>query len=331
MSHSRNLFAGAAILVAASLGANAQTAAPVPGKTYRIGFSQIVDHPALNATRQGFLDGLKAAGFVEGKNLIFQYQNAQGDVGNARNIATKYVADGVDLLAPCTTPNVQATIRVARGGAIPVVFGCVTNPVEVGVLTSLDKPTGTNITGLYGAQPVRELLDLVMEVLPKAKTIGTIFNGGESNSVAANAIAKAEAEKRGLRWVEVQITGSAEVKTAVESLVGRVDALFTPQDNTLASAFDAVVKVTRDNRIPLFSLDTSSVARGALAAFGVDQYKLGVAWASQVAVPVLLGRDPASFVPVPYRIFDLYLNTATAAADGLTIPPAVLQRVKSDK
>ena len=331
MGHVWKLFAGAAILAAASFGANAQTNVPVPGKTYRIGFSQIVDHPALNATRQGFLDGLKAAGFVEGKNLVFQYQNAQGDVGNARNIATKFVADGVDLLAPCTTPNVQATIRVARGGPTPVVFGCVTNPVEVGVLTSLDKATGTNITGLYGAQPVKELLDLVMEVLPKAKTIGTIFNGGESNSVAANAVAKAEAEKRGLRWIEVQITGSAEVKTAVESLVGRVDALFTPQDNTLASAFDAVVKVTRDNRIPLFSLDTTSVARGALAAFGVDQYKLGVAWASQVAVPVLLGRDPSTFVPVPYRTFYLYLNTATAAADGLTIPPAVLQRVKSDK
>ena len=181
---------------------------------------------------------------------------------------------------------------------------------------------------LYGAQPVTELLDLVQEVLPKAKTIGTIYNGGETNSVAANKIAKAAAEKRGLHWVEVQITGSAEVKTAVESLVGRVDALFTPQDNTLASAFDAVVKVTRDNHVPLFSLDTTSVGRGALAAFGVDQYKSGVAWASQVAVPVLLGRDPASFVPVPYKTYDLYLNSATAAADGLTIPPAVLQRVK---
>ena len=330
MGYLRNFFAGATIL-AASLGAHAQTTAPVPGKTYRIGFSQIVDHPALNATRQGFLDGLKAAGFVEGKNLVFLYQNAQGDVNNARNIATKFIADGVDLLAPCTTPNVQATIRVARGGPIPVVFGCVTNPVEVGVLTSLDKPTGTNVTGFYAAQPVKELLDLVVEILPKAKTIGTIFNGGESNSVAANAVAKAEAEKRGLRWIEVQITGSAEVKNAVESLVGRVDALFTPQDNTLASAFDAVVKITRDNRIPLFSLDTSSVARGALAAFGVDQYKLGVAWATQAAVPVLLGRDPATFVPVPYRTFDLRLNSATALADGLTIPPAVLQRVKSDK
>lgn len=319
------------ILVAAALlitgGAFAQTG-PVPGKTYKVGFSQIVDHPALNATRQGFLDGLKAAGFVEGKNLVFEYQNAQGDVGNARNIATKFVADGVDLLAPCTTPNTQATIKVARGGSIPVVFGCVTNPVEVGVLTSLDKPTGTNITGLYGAQPVTELLDLVAEMLPKAKTIGTVYNGGESNSVAANAIAKAAAEKRGLKWVEVQITGSAEVKTAVESLVGRIDVLFTPQDNTLASAFDAVVKTTRENKIPLFSLDTTSVGRGALAAFGVDQYKSGLAWASQVAVPVLLGKDPATFLPVPYRTYDLYLNSATATADGLTVPPAVLARVK---
>lgn len=328
MGFARNLIAGAAILAATTSGVNAETTAPVPGKTYHIGFSQIVDHPALNATRQGFVDGLKAAGFVEGKNLVFDYQNAQGDVGNARNIATKFVADGVDLLAPCTTPNAQATIRVARGGPIPVVFGCVTNPVEVGVLTSLDKPTGTNITGIYGAQPVAELLDLLLEAVPKAKTIGTVYNGGETNSTAANAIARAAAEKRGLRWVEVQITGSAEVKTAVESLVGRVDALFTPQDNTVASAFDAVVKVTRDNRIPLFSLDTTSVGRGALAAFGVDQYKLGVAWASQVAVPVLLGRDPATFLAVPYRTFDLYLNTATAAADGLTIPPAMLQRVK---
>jgi putative ABC transport system substrate-binding protein len=196
------------------------------------------------------------------------------------------------------------------------------------VLTSLDKPTGTNITGLYGSLPVDELVGLITEILPKTKTIGTIYNGSETNSTAANAIAKAAAAKRGLNWVEVQITSSAEVKTAVDSLVGRIDALFTPQDNTLASAFDAVVKTTRDNRIPLFSLDTTSVERGALAAYGVDQYKSGVAWASQVAIPVLLGRDPATFVPVPYRTFDLYLNAATAAADGITLPAPVLQRAR---
>ncbi len=303
--------------------------APVPGKTYTIGFSQIVDHPALNATRQGFLDGLKEAGFVEGKNLRFEHQSAQGDVGNARNIAEKFLADGVDLLAPCTTPNTQATIRVARGSKTPVVFGCVTNPVQAGVLTALDKPTGTNVTGLYGTQPVAELLDLVQEILPKAKAIGTVFNGGETNSTTVNAVARAEAEKRGLRWVEVQVTSSAEVKTAVESLAGRVDALLTPQDNTVASAYDAVVKATRDARLPLFSLDTTTVPRGALAAYGADQYKSGVAWAKLVAVPVLLGQDPASFVPVPYRSFDLFLNAATAAADGIALPEAVVKRART--
>jgi putative tryptophan/tyrosine transport system substrate-binding protein len=321
----RTLLAAAALLFAAPAWAQA----PVPGKIYTIGFSQIVDHPALNATRQGFLDGLKEAGFVEGKNLKFEYQNAQGDVGNARNIAEKFLADGVDLLAPCTTPNTQATIRVTKGSKTPVVFGCVTNPVQVGVLQSLDKPTGTNVTGLYGAQPVTELLDLVQEIVPKAKTIGTIYNGGETNSTAANAIAKAYAERHGLKWVEVQITSSAEVKTAVESLVGRVDALVTPQDNTLASAYDAVVKTTRDSHLPLFSLDTTAVQRGALAAFGVDQYKSGVAWARLVAVPVLLGKDPATFLPVPYRDYDLYLNTATASADGITVSEAVAKRAKT--
>src|SRR5580658_8211950 len=104
-----------------------------PGRMYRIGYSQIVDHPALNATRKGFLDGLKAAGFVEGKNLIFEYQNAQGDVGNARNVAEKFLADKVDLIAPCTTPSTQAAVRAARDTGVAVVFGCVSNPVEAGI------------------------------------------------------------------------------------------------------------------------------------------------------------------------------------------------------
>ena len=255
--------------------------------------------PRAERHAPGLPGWVEGGGLHRGQDLRFEYENAQGDVGNARNIAEKFLADGVDLLAPCTTPNTLATIRVAKGSKTPVVFGCVTNPVEVGVIASLDKPTGTNVTGLYGAQPVAELLDLVQEILPKAKTIGTIFNGGKSNSTAADAIAKAYAEQHGIKWVEVQITSSAEVKTAVDSLVGRVDALVTPQDNTLASAYDAVVKATRDAHLPLFSLDTTAVQRGALAAYGVDQYKSGVAWATLVAVPVLLGKDPPRSCPCP--------------------------------
>jgi putative ABC transport system substrate-binding protein len=326
----RRWYLGVAIAVLlGAVGARAQTAtAPVPGKTYKVGFSQIVDHPALNATRQGFFDTLKEAGFVGGKNLVFEYQNAQGDVGNARAIAEKFLADGVDLMAPCTTPNVQATIKVARGTATPVVFGCVTNPVDSGVLQSLDKATGTNITGVYGMLPSAETVDLIHEVVPNAKSIGTIYNGAEANSISANKAAKAEAERLGLRWVEVQITSSAEVKTGIESLVGRADVFFTPQDNTLASAYDPIVKTARDNKIPLFSLDTTAVSRGALAAYGVDQYAYGVAWAKLGAIPVLLGADPATTVPVAYRTYELYVNTATAAADGITIPDAVMKRAR---
>lgn len=310
--------------------AQAQTA-PKPGKTYVVGYSQIVAHPALDATRQGFLDGLKAAGFVEGTNLKFEYQNAQGNVGNARNIAQQFIDEKVDLLAPCTTPVVQATVKLARGGPIPVTYGCVNDPAAAGISGFLDKPDGTNVTGLYNLPPAVEIIDLIAEMLPNARTIGTVFNGGESNSVTTEARAEAEAERKGLKWVEVQVASSAEVKSATDSLAGRVDAIFTPQDNTVASAYDAVVKSARDSKLPLFSTDTTAVDRGAIASFGVDQHGEGVAWAKYVAVPVLEGGDPAKMAPYDYKEFDLLLSKTAADAAGVTIPAAVLARAKSVK
>jgi putative ABC transport system substrate-binding protein len=307
-----------------SIQAPAQTTAPVAGRTYRVGYSQIVDHPALNATRAGFLEGLKEAGFVEGKNLVFDYQNAQGDVANARNIAEKFVADKVDLMAPCTTPNVQAAIRLTRGTNLPVVFGCVTNPVESGILSELGKPTGTNVTGIYGIPPVGKMWDLLMQLAPNAKIVGTVYNPSESNSVALNALNKAEAKRRGLTWAEVQVTSSAEVLGATQALLTKADTLLMPQDNTIASAFDAVVKVARDKKVPLFSYDTTSVERGAIAAYAQDQRQAGIDWAREVAVPVLLGKAPGTVTPVPYKAFDLLLNKTAATAAGITLPAPLL-------
>ncbi len=306
--------------------AQAPRTSPEPGRTYRIGYSQIVDHPALNETRRGFLDALRQAGFVQGQNLVFDYQNAQGDVGNARTIAEKFIADRVDLIAPCTTPNVQAAIRVARGSTIPVVFGCVTNPVDSGIIQSLDQPTGANITGHYGIPPVAQMFDLAAQLSPQARRFGTIYNAAETNSQIVNRRAKAEAERRGLQWIEVQIASSAEVRTAIESLVGRVDAIMTPQDNTVASAYDAVTRVARDNRLPLYSLDITTVERGAIASYSNNQYQTGVDWANDVAIPVLLGRNAGTIVPTAYRAFDLYVNRAAAAAVGITLPPELVQR-----
>ncbi|MCW5771862.1 MAG: ABC transporter substrate-binding protein [Rhodospirillaceae bacterium] len=321
----RAALAAAALLVAAPALAEMRTA-PEPGKKYRIGFAQIVDHPALNATRKGFVDALKEAGFVEGKNLEFIYQNAQGDVGTARNIIQKFIADKVDLLAPCTTPLVLATLKLTQGSKIPVAFGCVTNPLQTGILKSTDKPTGTNVTGFYTIPPVKRNFDVILAIKPGIKTMGTIWNSGETNSEALNKLAKAEAEKRGIKWIAVTITSSAEILNAVQSLVGKVDAIVTPQDNTVASAYEAIVKVTRGAKIPWFSLDVLAVQRGAISAVAQHQYQNGVDWAKKVAIPVLLGKDPGTLVPVEAEVFEEHINTAAAKAVGLTVPDAVLKK-----
>jgi len=314
-----------ALLAAALTLAALHTAAaqPQPGRTYKIGFSQIVDHPALNATRQGFIDGLKQEGFEVGKNLTFDYQNAQGDVGTARAIAQKFLADGVDLLAPCTTPVVLATIRVAKDAKTPVVFGCVTNPVTVGVLPSVDQPTGTNVTGFYTVPPVRQNFDMFAAIRPGLKSIGTIYNSGETNSETLNKLAKAEAEKRGIVWTAVTITSSAEVKNAIDALIGKVDAIVTLQDNTVASAYEPIAKAARDAKIPWFALDVLAVQRGAIAALAQHQYQNGVDWARKVAVPVLLGKYPGQLLAVEASVFETQLNASAAKAAGVTIPESI--------
>lgn len=328
----RRILAVGAALVAllpavAVLGQQAAPArAPQPGRVYKVAYSQIVDHPALNDTRRGFLDGLKQAGFVEGQNLTFLYQNAQGDVGNARNIAEKFLADGVDVIAPCTTPNVQATVRVAKGGKIPVVFACVTDPVAAGILESVDRPSGTNVTGVHNPLPIAELFDLFLRIQPGLKTAGTIYNASESNSQVINRRAKAEAEKRGLKWVEVTVAGSADVRTATESLIGKVDGLILGQDNTVASAFEAVVKVAQERQLPVFSMDAVAPGRGAIASMAASNYEQGVLWAKELVAPVLLGTDPATMTPIRPRVFDLQVNVQAASAAKLTIPQDIINK-----
>ena len=322
------LFASALALALGLLSATPAPAqnAPQPGKTYRIGFSQLVDHPALNATRQGFIDGLKASGFEVGKNLVFDYQNAQGDAANARNIAEKFLADKVDLLAPCTTPVVLATIRVARDSSTPVAFGCVTNPVQVGVIAAADKPTGTNVTGFYTIPPVGRNIDMFRAIKPNLKTLGTVYNSGESNSEALFKNTQAEADKRGIKLIAATITSSAEVKNAVDSLVGKVDAIVTLQDNTVASAYEAITRATRDAKLPWFSLDVQAVERGAIAALAQHQYQNGVDWARKVAVPVLLGRAPGTLTAVEADAFDIQINQGAARAAGVTIPESIVKQ-----
>jgi putative ABC transport system substrate-binding protein len=163
-------------------------------------------------------------------------------------------------------------------------------------------------------------------IRPGMKRLGTVYNSGETNSEALNKLAKAEAEKRGLSWTAATITSSAEVKTAVESLIGKVDAVVTLQDNTVASAYEAIVKATRDNKVPWFSLDVLAVERGAIAGLAQHQYQNGVDWARKVAVPVLRGEDPGKLRAVEATVFETRVNVAAATAAGLVLPENVIKQ-----
>ncbi len=288
-------------------------------KTYKIGISQIVTHPALDAAVQGFIEALSAAGYVEGKNVTFDRQNAQGDMANATTIAQKFVGDKDDLIFTVATPTSQAAVKATT--TIPIVFAAVTDPVAAGLVTNPDAPEA-NVTGCSDLLPVQPHLDLIKELVPNVKTIGLLYNAGETNSVTLVEQEKAAAKAMGLQTVEATAANSSEVLAAAQSLVGRVDAISILTDNTVVSALDSVVKVCEENKIPLIAGDIDSVKGGAVAAYAFDYHDHGVQ-AGQMAVKILQGT-PISQIPVEYaQNLQLAINLEAAQAMGVTVPDSL--------
>jgi putative ABC transport system substrate-binding protein len=287
-----------------------------------IGIAQIVEHPALDAARKGFVDDLRDHGYMEGKNVVYEVRNAQGNMATADAIARSFVGSGVDLIQSIATPTSQACANVTR--TIPVVFSSVTDPVGAGLVRSLEKP-GRNVTGTTDRSPVNRQMDLIREVLPKIKRLGFIYNSGEDNSVASLKQLKEAAASRGIEVVEATVGNSSGVYLAARSLVGKVDAIHIPTDNTVVSALEAVVKICEEHRIPLFAADVDSVPRGAIAAVAVDYYRLG-RQSGEMAVRILNGADPASMPVETLEETELVVNTKSAEKMGITLPEAVVRR-----
>ena len=296
-----------------------ETTASTEAKMYRIGITQIVQHPALDAVVEGFKEQMAAAGYVEGENVTYDLQNAQGEMSNASAIAQKFASDKLDLVLSIATPTSQTAVKEITD--FPVLFAAVTDPVAAGLVKDPAAPDA-NVTGVSDLLPVGSHLELIKQLVPDVKTIGLLYNSGESNSVALVELEKAKAEEMGLEVVEATAATPAEVLTAARSLVGRVDAISVLTDNTVVSAFESVVKVCTENKIPLIAGDTDSVKRGAIAAYAFDYKQHGVQ-AAKMAVKILEGT-PIKDIPVEYaENLMLSLNLASAEAMGVTIPDAL--------
>lgn len=289
-----------------------------------IGITQIVEHPALDAARDGFIAALEEAGYKEGEDVVYDLQNAQGDFTNAISIAQKFKDDKVDLIVAIATPTAQAALQVNR--EIPIVINAVTDPVAASLAKSWES-SGNNLTGMSDAAPNKQQVELIPLFLPEAKNVGTIYNAGEANSVVQIEVARETCKELGLNLIEVTVSNSSEVLMAAQSLAGRVDAIYIVTDNTVVSALESVIKVCNQEKIALILADPSTVDKGALASYGIDYYSLGKK-SGEIAIQILKGAKPSD-IPIQTitdpKDLQFVVNLDTAKIIGISISEEILK------
>lgn len=241
---------------------------------FKISILQTIEHPALNATRQGFMDELHKLGYKEGKNLVLDYQSAQGNTALAAQIAQKFTSDQVNIIIAIGTTAAQAAMTAAKGTKIFIIFSSVTDPLSAKLVSNLKAPQG-QVTGVSNFVTVSSQFAFFKKHFPNLKMLGVVYNPGEANSVSLIQAMEKTAKEFGLNLIKAASSKTSEVLAASRSLCGKVDAIFVNNDNTALSAFKSVVKATHECGIPAFVSDVDLFDQGAFAALGPDQVDLG--------------------------------------------------------
>lgn len=282
-----------------------------------IGIVQPVDHPSLNQIRETIIDELNVLGLTD--SVKIEYRNANGDPSMLPTIMNELIGGGVDILVPIATGTAQAA--AAATDTLPIIFSAVSNPVEAGLVTSFDETTG-NITGVSNAIAIEEIFALAKELTPKVKTFGFVYTTSEVNSMTGIKRARAYCDANGIPYKEAAITGVGELQSAAQSLVGKVDAFFTPNDNTIASAISIYMQVANDAGVPVYVGADSMVADGGLATVGIDYTVLGRQTAQMIA-RILGGETIAQNHVEQVKEYAKMINMATANQLGITVPEAL--------
>lgn len=291
------------------------------GAKKKIGIVQIVEHPSLNTIRESLIKELQVKGYKDGENITIDYQNAQGDQTNLKTIAQKFVSNKYDLIVAIATPSAQAVVSDTK--AIPILFSACTDPLGSGLVTNMDKPGG-NVTGTSDAVSAEKIMDLAKRITPDIKRIGALYNASETNSVSVINNLKDYAKKNNMTVVEGTVTNSSDVQQTVTSLVGKVDAIFSPIDNTVASAMPVVTQIANKAKIPVYVGADSMVKDGGLATYGINYDVLGKETA-YMAVEILKGKKAGDLPVKTMKDMNIYLNKDTARAIGVNLPDDVLK------
>ena len=285
-----------------------------------IGIAQIAVHPALDAAREGFLKALEDNGLKDGEQVVIDYRNAQGSQDILGSIADHFIAQNVDLVLAIATPTAQALAGKTK--RIPILATAVTDYVEAGLAESKEKP-GFNISGTTDMNPIPEQIALIKHMAPETKTVGLIYSASEANSVLQAKLARQEIEAAGMQYAEVTVNSTNDVEQAAQSILERVDALYIPTDNTVASSIAIVHKEAVKRKVPIFCSEAGQVEGGGTATHGISYYKLGYQ-TGLMALKVLEGADISTMPIEAQSEYEYLINKTMCEAIGLTIPEDLL-------
>ena len=297
-----------------------ETSSSSEDKVVKIGILQFVTHDALDEIERGIEDGLADAGY-EGSNVELTVLNAEADQSKIQTMSKKLVDDGNDVVIGIATPAAQGLASATSD--IPVIMGAISDPVGAKLVKNLDKPEG-NVTGLSNHVPHAQTVELIQTITPDAKTIGVLYASSEDNSVSQVKEFTQYAEEAGLTVVEYAVPSTNEITTTMSVMTDKVDAIFVPQDNTIASAFPTVVTAANAAKIPVYSSVDTMVKQGSIASVAQSQYDLGLETA-KIAVKILAGKKVSE---VPVKVVDTGVPTVNLKAAkelGITIPDSLLE------
>lgn len=312
---------GAMSTVLVSCGSRSQTVGGTAEARF-VAVTQIVERPALNAIRNGIKDELVAAGYEDEKTLRWEWQSAKGSPLVATHIANKYARARPDVIV-AIAPHSAKTIAAATNNT-PIIFSAVTNPVGENLIKNTKKPSG-NISGVSDARPIRQQLALIQEIVPNIKTLGVIYSTSTGDSESPIARIKNKAPDLEIDIEERLVLSSSDVINAARSLVGSVDAIYVPTDQTVISALEDIIQVGQDNQVPVFAGDTDAVTKGAIAAIDFDYYDVGRQTGAMV-VKVLRGSRPSDLAVEGVQTLKLSVNVAAAESMGIELPESVSSR-----
>ncbi|RMC41905.1 MULTISPECIES: ABC transporter substrate-binding protein [unclassified Lactobacillus] len=279
-----------------------------------VGVLQVVQHPSLDKAYKGFKKGLKEGGYTEGKNLKIDYQNAQNSQDNLKSMSEKLINDKSDLILGIATPAAQSIANATED--IPTVVTAVTDLKAAKLVNSNSKP-GRNVTGTTDMVSIDKQIELLLSIVPKAKTIGVMYNAGESNSKIQADLAIAALKKAGVKVLVKTANTTNDVQQVTETLANKVQGIYVPTDNTFASAASIIGKVVKEKKIPLVAGSTDQIKHGGLASIGIDYEELGKQ-TGKMAAKILDGKAKPSDMPVEKaNQLNLVVNKEMAKALGI--------------